>query len=167
MTTPTNPISNFTPFLPSTFNVPEEEDRIRSYIGEKFSQVSDVVNDKMIGAFTQNTENYSGAKFAYDTTTKIRNGFQAIARIKSFIPQTIPLPIMDVNPQLIMSHVYGTASLPCSAVGAGDGDYFSFFCEGSPRVQFSVSDTQIIITTNGTTANYQGFIILSYVRDGI
>lgn len=164
---PTNPGELFTPFLPTTYNVPEEDDRQKIFLQDTFNNFADIVNDKMIGSFTQNSENFSGATFIYDSTKSQRNGYQVIARILSFVPQTIPLPVNNVNPQFIMTHVYGTASLPCSAVGAGDGDYFSFFCEGSPRIQFSVSDTQIVITTNGTTAAYQGFIILSYVRDGI
>jgi len=167
MTTPTNPSNLFSPFLPTTVNFPEEEERLKTFLVDTFAQYADVVNDKTIGAFTQDTESFNGEKWVYDTTNKIRNGFQAIARITSFVPQTIPLPINDVNPQLIMTHVYGTASLPCTAVGANDGVYFSFFSQGDARIQFTVSDTQINITTNGTTAGYQGFIVLMYVRDGI
>ncbi len=167
MTTPTNPIEPFTPFLPSTFNIPEEEDRLKTWLGEKFSQVSDVVNDKKIGAYTQDAESLNGEKWSYDTTKKIRNGYQAVARIKSFTSQTIPLPIQDVNPQFVISLVYGSASLPCTSVGANDGDYFSFMAMGDSRISFSMSDTQIIITTDGLRAAYSGFIVIEYIRDGI
>jgi len=167
MTTPTNPQENFTPFLPTTINYPEEQERLKTFLVDLFSSYADVINDKTIGGFTEDSQEFNGEKWSYDTTKKIRNGYQAIARIESFTPQTIPLPITDVNPQLIMTHVYGTASLPCTAVGANDGVYFSFFSQGDARIQFTVSDTQIVITTNGTTAAYQGFIVLMYVRDGI
>ncbi len=117
--------------------------------------------------YVQEAENLNGNKFFYDTTSKTRNGYQAIARITSFVPQTIPLPIPNVNPQFVVSHVWGSASLPCTSTGAGDGIYFSFFCEGDSRIQFTMTDTELIITTNGTTASYQGFIFIEYIRDGI
>ncbi len=168
MTIPSNPIETFTPFLPSTFNVPEEEDRLKTWLGEKMSQVSDVVNDKIIGAFTQDAESINGTKWSYDTTKKIRNGYQAIARIKSFTNGlVIPMPIGDINPQWVVSLVYGSASLPCSAVGIGDGDYFSFMAMGDSRISFTMSDTIITITTDGLRAAYSGFIVIEYIRDGI
>ena len=46
--------------------------------------MADVINDKKIGSYTQNVVNYSGNKFAYDTTSKVRSGFQYLARIKSY-----------------------------------------------------------------------------------
>lgn len=167
MTTPTNPINPFSSFLPSTYNIPEEEDRVREFIGATFSEISDVINDKKIGAYTENTQSENGNKFSYDTTKKVRNGFQAIARIKSFVPQTIPLPITDVNPQFIISLVYGSASLPCSAVGAGDGNYFSFMPRGDSRIFFDMSDLTITISTDGARAAYQGIIVIEYIRDGV
>jgi hypothetical protein len=167
MTSTPNPNELFTPFLPTTYNIPEDYERLQIFLDDNLSDISNVVNDKMIGAFTQDVENFSGAKFSYDTPKKIRNGYQSIVRITSFIPQTIPLLIKNINSQFVMSLVYGTANLPCTKVGANDGIYFSFFSQGDARIQFTVSDTQIIITTNGTTASYQGFIILNYVRDGI
>jgi hypothetical protein len=163
---PTDPSNLFTPFLPATFNIPEEDDRQRIFLNDKLSAISDVVNDKKIGAYTQDTENFNGNKFIYDTTKIVRNGYQAIARIKSFIPQTITLPIPNVNSQFIISLVYGSASKPCSAVGAGDGDYFSFFSRGDARIGFSMSDTQLVINTDGNRAAYQGFIIIEYIRNG-
>ncbi len=163
---PTNPSELFSPFLPATYNIPEDESKLREFLNERLSAISDVSNDKMIGSFTQNTQDFSGAKFIYDTTKKVRNGYQTLIRVLSFIPQVITLPF-QINPQFIISEVYGSASLPCSAIGAGDGVYFSFMSQGDARIQFQMTDTTITITTNGTTAAYQGFIIISFIHDGI
>lgn len=163
---PINPNSKYSPFLPTTFDFPKEDDQIGYYITDNLSRFADVINDKTIGAFTQAAESLNGEKWSYDTTRKARNGFQAIARIPSFIDQTIDLPISKVNEQFVITLVYGSASLPCTAIGAGDGDYFSFFSNGDPRIQFTMSDTQIIIVTDGLRANYQGYIIIQYLRDG-
>ncbi len=165
--TPTNPQFDFTPFLPTSYDFPKDEDLVAEFICENFANFADVVNDKVIGAFTESAENINGTKWAYDTTKKIRNGYQAIARVASWIPQTIPMPIGNINPQFIISLAYGSASLPCTAVGANDGDYFSFFSQGDVRIQFTMSDTEIVITTNGTTAGYSGFIVIEYIRDGV
>ena len=167
MTIPTNPIEPFTPFLPSSYNMPEEEDRWSEWLGSNFSDISDVVNDKKIGAYTQSTENLNGEKWSYDTTSKVRSGYQAVARITSFVSQSIPMPIGDVNPQFVISHVWGSASKPCTAVGAGNGDYFSFMAMGDSRISFTMSDTTITITTDGARAAYSGFIVIEYIRDGI
>lgn len=167
MTIPTNPQEPFTPFLPSTYSVPEEQDRLRTFLVDTLSGLSDVVNDKKIGAYTQDAESQNGTKWAYDTTSKVRSGYQAIARIESYVNQTIALPIADVNPQFVVSLVYGSASKPCSSVGSGDGDYFSFMAQGDSRISFTMSDTQITITTDGVRSDYQGFIIIEYIRDGI
>lgn len=167
MTIPTNPSELFTPFLPSTYNLPEENDRWKEWLGSNLSDISDVVNDKKIGAYTESAQNFNGEKWIYDTTKKVRNGYQSVLRITSFIPGTYPLPILQVNPQFVISHIWGSASLPCTAIGAGDGDYFSFMNQGNTRIQFTMSDTQIVITTNGTTAAYSGFIVIEYIRDGI
>lgn len=167
MTTPNNPINLFTPFLPSTFNTPEEEDRLKPWLGQKLSEISDVVNDKKIGTYVQNSENFNGELWIYDTTKKVRNGYQAILRIPSFVPGTYPVPILNVNPQFVITHVWGSASLPCTEVGENDGDYFSFLNEGNTRIQFTMSDTEIEVTTDGTTANYSGFIVIEFLRDGI
>lgn len=163
---PTNPSELFSPFLPATYNIPEDEDKLREFLNERLSAISDVSNDKMIGSFTQNTQDFSGAKFIYDTTKKVRNGYQALIRVSSFISQVITIPF-QVSPQFIISEVYGSASLPCSAIGAGDGVYFSFMSQGDARIQFQMTDMTITITTNGTTAAYQGFIIISFIHDGI
>lgn len=167
MTIPTNPINLFTPFLPSTYNLPEEEDRFSEFIGKTFSEVSDVVNDKKIGSYTQNSESFNGEKWVYDTTKKVRNGYQAILRIPSFVTGTYPLPIRDINGQFIITHVWGSASLPCSTVNAGDGRYFSFFGSGNTDIQFVMSDTGITLTASSPMANYQGFIIIEYLKDGV
>ena len=164
---PTNPSNLFTPFLPGTYNIPEEDDRQRVFLNDKLSALSDVVNDKKIGAYTQDTENLNGNKFVYDTTKITRNGYQSIARITSFVAQTIPMPIPNINPQFVISLAYGSASLPCSDVGAGDGDYFSFFGQGDARIQFVMTDVDITITTDGARAAYQGFIVIEYIRNGI
>ncbi len=168
MTIPTNPINLFSPFLPSTFNMPEEEDRFKEYIGTTFSEVSDVVNDKVIGMFVENVENFNGHKFFYDTTKKLRNGYRFLLRIVSF-PNTgvlvIPLPIV-VNPQFVVSQVWGSASKPCSAIGAGDGEYFSFYSEGNSRITFVMTDLNVTITTTADMTVYSGFIIVDYIKDG-
>ncbi len=168
MTTPTNPQNDFTPFLPTTVNFPEEEDRFKVFLVDLFSKYADIVNDKTIGGFTENSQEFNGEKWSYDTTKKIRNGFQAIARVTSFVNGlVIPVPVGDVNPQFVVSLVYGSASLPCTAVNANDGDYFSFMAQGDPRISFTMSDTIITITTDGGRANYSGFIVLQFIRDGI
>src|SRR5690348_10055458 len=167
MTIPSNPIEHFSPFLPSTFNVPEEADRLQSYLGEEFSRFSDVINDKKIGVYRP-TETRNGEAWYYDTTKFQRFAYNAIARVTSFVPQVIQLPpiIPDINLQFVISHVWGSASKPCSSVGAGDGDYFSFYGQGDARIQFTMSDLAITITTDGARAAYQGFIVIEYIRNG-
>lgn len=167
MTTPTNPIELFSPFLPATFTVPIEEDRLRTFLVDKLSAISDVTNDKKIGMYVQNAEGFNGEKWFYDTTQKTRNGYQSVLRITSFVPGVYSLPIGNVNPQFVVSNVYGSASKPCTAVAAGDGDYFSFMSQGDARIAFTMTDTAITITTDGARAGYQGFIIIEYIRDGI
>jgi len=174
--TPKNPQESFTPYLPTTFNIPEEQDRIRVFLYDRFAQISDVVNDKVIGAFTQNTESINGKKWSYDTTKKSRAGYQAIARIPSF-PNTGVLvltltsnpqfPITNINPQFVISLVHGSASKPCTSLGAGDGDYFSFMSQGDSRVSFTMSDNTITITTTVDLSAYSGFLIIEYIRDGV
>jgi len=176
MTTPTNPIEPFTPFLPSTFNIPEEEDRYKTWLGEKFSQISDVVNDKKIGVISQASENFSGGKWFYLTTTVTRNEYQTICYIPSFpnaatvtigLTGTPLYPIANVNPELIVTLVYGSASIPCTSVGANDGDYFSFMAQGDSRISFTMTDTQIIIVSTVDMSAYSGFIVINYLRNGV
>lgn len=163
---PTTPQNDFTPFLPTTYDFPKDEALIAEFITENLANFADVVNDKKIGAYTQSSESQNGCKWAYDSTKKIRNGFQAIARVTSFTSQTIPMPIGNINPQFIISLAYGSASKPCSAVGAGDGDYFSFFSRGNANISFTMSDTQIVITTTIDLSAYSGFFVIEYIRDG-
>lgn len=161
-----NPSELFSPFLPSTFTVPEEEDRRRTFLVDKLSLISDIVNDKKIGLYLQDAEAFNGEKWFYDTTKKTRNGYQAIARITSFVTGDIPMPIPNINEQFVITLSYGSASKPCSAVGASDGDYFSFFSEGNTNIQFTMSDTIIHITAAGPMADYSGFIVIHYLRSG-
>lgn len=164
--TPGNPQNLFSPFLPSTFNLPEKEDRHVEWLGTTFSSLSDVINDKKIGTYRP-AETFNGEVWQYDTTKKVRNGYQAIIRFNSFVSGTYSLPISNVNPQFIVTHVWGSASLPCTAVGVGDGRYFSFFGEGNADIQFVMTDISIILTATAPMANYQGFIIIEYLRDGL
>ena len=167
MTTPTNPIELFTPFLPTTYNVPEDDERLSVFLVDKLSNFADVINEKRIGSFTQDSENLNGEKWIYDTTKKVRTGYQVIKRIPSFVNDSYPMPLNDVNPQFVISQVWGSASKPCSSVGAGDGDYFSFFSEGNSKISFTMSDTTITITTTVDLSAYSGFIVIQYIRDGV
>src|SRR5574338_542242 len=168
MTVPINPQEPFSPFLPTTVNFPEEEDRLRVFLINLFANYADVINDKKIGMYVQSSENSNGNKFFYDTTKRTRNGFEWLARIVQY-PNTstlIVFPPPDINPQFVVTNIWGSASKPCSAVGAGDGDYFSFYSEGNSKITFTMSDTQIVITTTMDMTAYSGFIIIEYVRDG-
>jgi hypothetical protein len=178
MTTPTdpfpsNPMTPFSPFLPTTQNIPDEDDRLKTFLNDTFSSYADVINDKKIGTIAQSDENFNGETWWYKSTKVIRNGYQTIAYIPSWIPQTITLsstpqfPIKDINTEFVVTLVYGSASKPPTATGAGDGDYFSFMAQGDARIQFTMSDNIITITTNGTTAAYSGFIVINYLRNGV
>ena len=170
MTTPTNPIELFTPFLPTTYNVPENDERLAVFLVDKLSNFADVINEKRIGSFSQDSENFNGEKWIYDTTRKVRTGYQAVKRILSFPNNTtivVSMPINDINPQFVISQVWGSASKPCTAVNAGDGDYFSFFSEGNSKISFTMSDTTITIITTTDLSAYSGFIVIQYIRDGV
>lgn len=176
MTIPLNPQEPFTPFLPTTYNIPEEEDRGKTFLQDQLAQFADVVNDKKIGTYLQAAETLNGEKWFYNTTRITRNGYQAIAYIPSFpnagtltltATTTPQYPITDINDQFVVTHVWGSASLPCSAVGAGDGNYFSFMNEGDSRVTFTMSDTQIVITTTTNLSAYSGFIVIEFLRNGL
>lgn len=175
MTTPTNPISPFSPFLPAFVQIPEDEERLRTFLQEKLSIMADISNDKKIGAYTQTAESFNGEKWIYDTTKKVRNGYQTLARIPVYpnagililTRSTLPMyPLGDVNPQFVISLSYGVANRPCSAVGAGDGDYFTFMNRGDPRITWDMSDTTITITTTVDLTAYSGFLVIHYIRDG-
>ncbi len=166
---PTNPSNLFTPFLPATFNIPEEEDRLKVFLNDRFSEIADVTNDKKIGCYTESAESFNGEKWIYFTPKKVRNGYQALAFLSS-LPNagmvTIPNPVPNVNEQFVVTHTWGSASKPCSAVGAGDGDYFSFFTKGNPDITYVLSDTTITITTTIDLRGYSCFIVIEYLRDG-
>lgn len=173
---PENPSNLFTPFLPSTYDPPNEEDRLDLYLAENFSNFADVINDKKIGLYVP-SENFNGEKWGYITTKKVRNGYQIIAYIASFIDQTFLLPIANINQQLIITHTWGSASLPTTSLGAGSGDYFSFMPMGDTRISYTLSDIaappstftgfKIVITTDGMRASYSGFIVIEFLHDGI
>ena|ERR1700679_300181 len=172
---PTNPSNLFSPFLPATFNIPEEEDRFRVFLNDKLSAISDVVNDKTIGLYIQQTESFNGEKFFYITTTDIRNGYTVIAYIPSY-PNTGTLvltgsstpmfPLTNINSQFVITDLYGTASLPPTAVGAGNGNFIKFNNQGDSRISFTMTDTTITITTTTNLSAYSGFIVIKYLRDG-
>ena len=171
-----NPQENFTPFLPSTFNIPEEDDRLRTYLGETFTQIVDVVNDKKIGTMTQAAENFSGGAWVFKVNGVVRSEYQTICYIPSYpnagvltigLSGTPQYPIANVNNQLVITQLYGTASKPPTSTGAGDGDYFSFKNQGDSRISFSMSDIQIIITSTTDLRKYSGFIVINYIRNGV
>lgn len=168
MTTPTNPSNLFSPFLPSTFNMPDGEGRSEEFLGKTFSQISDVVNDKVIGMFVQDSQTFNGHKYFYDDPKKLRNGYRFLLRVESYPNATtlvIPLPI-EINEQFVVSQVWGSASLPPSSIGAGDGEYFSFFSEGDSRITFVMTDLAVTITTTADMTAYSGFIIIDNILDG-
>lgn len=168
MTTPTNPQNDFTVFLPTTVNFPEEQERLKTFLVDLFSSYADVINDKTIGAYTESAQSFNGQKWIYDNPRRTRNGFQWVARVTQY-PNAgvliLPSP-SDINPQFRITHIWGSASKPCSAVGAGDGNYFSFMNRGDPRVTFDMSDLFITITTTVDLTAYDGYITIEYVRDG-
>lgn len=176
MTTPTNPSELFSPFLPTTFNIPEEDDRLKSFLNENFANFADVINDKSIGVITDQVENFSGGKWWYKNTKINRNEYQTIVYIPS-LPNAGPLPITltsdpafpieNINPEFVITNLYGTASKPCSSIGAGDGDYFMYTNEGNAKITFTMSDTQLVLTSTVDLSGYSGFIFISYLRNGV
>lgn len=175
---PTNPSNLFTPFIEATYNIPEEDDQGKVYLNDKLSGISNVVNDKKIGLYVQDAENFNGEKWVYLTTKKVRNGYQVIAYVPSFINQVIRVPIDNINEQLIITHTWGSASLPTTALGAGTGDYFSFMPMGDTRISYTLTDVtvtiptdepgfEITITTDAGRAAYSGFIVVEFLHDGI
>lgn len=171
----TNPSELFTPFLPTTYSIPEEEERLKTYLNDNYCRFADVINDKKIGAYTQAVENQNGEDWSYAVTSKVRNGFQAIAYIPSLpnagvlvlTRQTIPqYPIDNINSQFVISLSYGTASKPPSSVGAGDGDFITFMNRGDPRIFYDMSDTTLTITSTIDLRAYSSFIVVHFIRDG-
>ncbi len=166
MTIPTNPSELFSPFLPSTYNIPEEEDRHDEWLSSNLSDISDVINDKVIGIFVQDFQNFNGHKYFYDTTKKLRNGFRFLLRVTSFPNNSglvIPLPI-TINNQFAISQAWGSASKPPTTPGTGE--YFSFYSEGNSRITFIMTDQSVTITTTADMTAYSGFIIIDYILDG-
>jgi len=165
----------FSPFLPATSNIPEEQDRLKTFLYDQFGLYADVINGKKIGNYTQNTETQNGEIWGYDSPGIPRNGFQTIARIKNY-PNTGVLiltltsdpqfPIQNIDPEFVVTNVYGSASKPCSAIGAGDGIYFSFYSRGDPRITFDMTDISITITTTVDLSAYSGYIVIEYLRRG-
>lgn len=172
----TNPSELFTPFLSTTYNLPKEEDRLNTFLLDRFSGFADVINDKKIGVITQQTENFNGERWWYKNSQVNRNGYQTIAYIPSF-PNTgtlvltlssIPtFPIVNINPEFVVTQLYGSASKSNSAIGSGDGDYFSFMAKGDTRISFTMSDTTLTITTTIDMSAYSGFIVIHYLRNGL
>lgn len=174
---PQSPSELFSPFLPTTQNIPEQDDTFKNFLNDKFSGFADVINDKKIGVINQAAENFSGLKAFYKTTKVTRNGFQTLSYIPNYpnnpaIPLVLTLtsdpkfPIIGIDPNFVVWQVWGSASKPCSEKGAGDGDYFSFYSEGNSKISFTMSDTEIIITTTVDMSEYSGFIIIEYIRQG-
>jgi len=176
MTAPTNPSELFSPFLPSTYNIPEEDDRLDTFLVDNLSIFSDVINDKTIGTFVQSAQNFNGEKWYYANPRVTRNGYQVIVHFPSLpnattvvldSDSTPPYPILDVQPEFVITDLYGTASLPPTSTGAGDGDFIKYNNRGDPRIFFDMSDTQITITTTVDLSSYSGFIIIKYLRNGL
>lgn len=180
MTTPTdpfpsNPMAPISPFLPTTQNIPEEDDRLKNFLNDKFSQFADVINDKKIGVIAQADENFNGNKIFYRVTGVTRNGYSTLAYIPS-LPNTSTLtltlssipqfPIQDINTEFRITLSYGTASKPPTATGAGNGDYFTYTNKGDPRISWAMSDTTIVITTTTDLSGYSSFLFIDYLRNG-
>ncbi len=167
MTTPISPQEPFTPFLPTTYNIPVEKDTQRIFFSENLANFADVVNDKKIGLYSQQAENFNGNKFFYKTTSKTRNGYQSLLWIESLpnaTTENYSFPVLNVNDQFVISNMWGTASKP--PTNPGTGDYFTYLNEGNSKISFTASDTTIAITTTTNLSGYQGLIIVEYIRDG-
>jgi hypothetical protein len=164
MTTPftENPQNLFTPFLSTTFNIPEQE-RIPSFLNEQFANISDVVNQKKIGVYGP-YENFNGELWYYKTTHVERNGYQAILYLPSLISGTYPLPIQGIDQNFVITHLWGSCSKPPTTPGTGD--YASFMTQGNPAVTFSMNDLNIMVTTTVDLSAYSAFFVIEYLRAG-
>ncbi len=161
-----NTNNDFSPFLPSTFNLPEEEDRRIEWLGATFSELSDVINDKKIGMYVQDFFVQNGNKYSYDTTEKVRSGYECLLRVTSF-PNTGVLTLLLPEPftdQFSITNVWGSASRPPTT--PGNGDYFSFYSVGNPKVTFVMNDLSVVITTTTDMTAYSGFIFIEFIKDG-
>ena len=161
--------TDFSPFLPTTQNIPKDEKSFDYFLNDQFALIADAVNLKTIGIFST-AEQQNGENWYYGSTTiqvqKTRNGLQTVLFIPSLVSGPIPNPVQNIDGNFIMTEVYGTASKLASAIGAGDGDYFTFVNEGNSHVSFTVSDTTITITTDGSLSAYQAFIVQKYIKSG-
>ena len=159
----------YTPFLPTTQNIPEGEESQKFFFNDQFASMADAINTKTIGIYSA-AEQQNGEQWLYGNTKamvqRVRNGLQTILFIPSLVSESIPNPVQNIDQNFIMTEVFATATLPATAKGAGDGNYFTFNCQGDSRVSFTVSDTTIAITTNGTLAGYQAFIVQKYIKSG-
>src|SRR6187549_1760240 len=163
MTLPTNPREPFTPFLPTTYNIPEEDDRGKTFLQDQLAQHSDVINDKKVGVYVEETSLLNGNKHWYANTQITRNGYQSFVFIRSLPNAGVMVidansdpafPIEDIQPEFLMWQVWGTASLPPSATLAGDGDFFSFMAQGDTRISFTMTDMVLTITTTVDLSSY-------------
>ena len=168
MTTPDqNPSEQFSPFLGTTLNIPEDKEQLNWFLNDQLSAYADVINQKVIGTFTP-SENFNGQTWSYIKTNEQRNGFQAIVYLPNMTSQTITLtstpafPIKGIDANFVVTQVWGSASKPPTTLGTGD--YFSFMSQGNPNITFTMSDTQIVITS--ALVGYSGFIIMQYLRAG-
>jgi hypothetical protein len=165
MTTPSteNPQQLFTPFLPTTFTIPED-DVLKPFLNDRFAQISDIVNQKKIGIYGP-YENFNGELWYYKTTGIERNGYQAILYIPSLVDgtNTYALPIQSIDQSFVVTHVWGSASLPVTTPGTGR--YFSFYGSGTTNCTFTMTDQSIILVTSGFSA-YSAFIVIEYLRAG-
>ena len=170
MTTPQNPSNLFSPFLPTTYNFPEDDSRVPEFVQSNLANHSDVINDKRIGLFLDYSETFNGETWFYKTTNITRNGYSVIAYIP-ILPNAgvlvIPNPIKQANPELVMTNIYGTASRPCSAIGANDGIYFTFMSQGDTRISFVATDTIITLTSTVDLRAYRCFMVLEFLRNGL
>lgn len=176
--TSTDPSELFTPFLPTTYNLPEEEDRLKVFLVDRFSNFADVINDKKTGNYSQAAENFNGTKWGYSSTRIVRNGYQALAFIPS-LPNASSItldansdpayPVPNVNGDFVVTNLWGTASktfVEPDASPTGNGDYFSFLNEGNSQISFTMTNKQLIITTTTDLSAYIGLIVVEYIRNG-
>lgn len=179
MSTTDNPRELFTPFLPTTYNLPEEKDRTEVFLVDNLSNFADVINDKRIGNYTVATENFNGTKWNFASTKITRNGYQAIAYIPS-LPNagTLTLtatsdpayPVPNVNGDFVVTQVWGSASKTFTEPDTnptGSGDYFSFYSEGNSQISFTMTNKEIVITTTVDLSAYIGIIVVEYIRNGV
>jgi hypothetical protein len=175
MTIPTNPQNDFTPFLPTTVNFPEEEERLKTFLVDNLASYADVINDKKIGVYVEENSVLNGNKHWYANTRITRNGYQSFVFINGLPNAGVLIidansdpafPIDNIQPEFLMWHMWGTASKPPSAFNAGDADFFSFSNRGDPRITFDMTDLVLTITTTVDLSAYFCFIVFEFIRAG-